>query len=154
MGVPLNIDWQQILLHLFNFVILAGGLYFLLYQPVKNFMDKRAAYFASLEADAKAKEESAQRMEAEYRTKLTDADAEIAKDKAATQAEAEKTANAIIADAKKQKEQILADARDAGKREKDKMIEDARAEIASLAVEATAKLLRDSEAAGGEARHA
>ena len=26
MGVPLNIDWQQILLHLFNFVLLAGGL--------------------------------------------------------------------------------------------------------------------------------
>ena len=50
-------------------------------------------------------------------------------------------------------EKILADARDAGRREKDKMIEDARGEIAALAVEATAKLLRDSEA-GGEARHA
>ena len=36
--MPLNIDWQQILLHLLNFVILAGGLYFLLYKPVKNFM--------------------------------------------------------------------------------------------------------------------
>ena len=30
MGVPLNIDWQQILLHLLNFVILAGGLYLLI----------------------------------------------------------------------------------------------------------------------------
>ena len=30
MNIPLNIDWQQILLHLMNFVILAGGLYFLL----------------------------------------------------------------------------------------------------------------------------
>ena len=25
MGIPLNVDWQQILLHLFNFIILAGG---------------------------------------------------------------------------------------------------------------------------------
>ena len=25
MNIPLNIDWQQILLHLFNFSILAGG---------------------------------------------------------------------------------------------------------------------------------
>lgn len=41
MGVPLNIDWQQILLHLFNFLILAGGLYLLLYKPVKAFMEKR-----------------------------------------------------------------------------------------------------------------
>lgn len=45
MNIPLNIDWQQILLHLMNFVILAGGLYFLLYKPVKAFMDKRAAYY-------------------------------------------------------------------------------------------------------------
>ena len=29
MNIPLNIDWQQILLHLLNFVILAGGLYLL-----------------------------------------------------------------------------------------------------------------------------
>ncbi len=153
MGVPLNIDWQQILLHLFNFVLLAGGLYFLLYKPVKRFMDKRAAYFASLEADAKDKEENARKLEAEYREKLSDADAEILKQRAAAQAAAEKEAGAILAEAKKQKEKILADARDAGRREKDKMIEDARGEIAALAVEATAKLLRDSEA-GGEARHA
>lgn len=32
MNIPLNIDWQQILLHLFNFAILAGGLYLLLYR--------------------------------------------------------------------------------------------------------------------------
>ena len=32
MNIPLNIDWQQILLHLLNFVILAGGLYLLLYS--------------------------------------------------------------------------------------------------------------------------
>ena len=41
MNVPLNIDWQQILLHLLNFVILFAILYFLLYDPVKKFMDKR-----------------------------------------------------------------------------------------------------------------
>ena len=50
MGVPLNIDWQQILLHLFNFVLLAGGLYFLLYAPVRNFMEKRAGDIAAKEA--------------------------------------------------------------------------------------------------------
>ena len=39
--MPLNIDWQQILLHLLNFAILAFGLYFLLYKPVKAFREKR-----------------------------------------------------------------------------------------------------------------
>ena len=41
MNIPLNIDWQQILLHLLNFVILAGGLYLLLYKPVQTFMETR-----------------------------------------------------------------------------------------------------------------
>ena len=48
MGVPLNIDWQQILLHMFNLIILTGGLYFLLYQPVTAFMKKRQEYYAGL----------------------------------------------------------------------------------------------------------
>ena len=52
MNIPLNIDWQQILLHLLNFVILAGGLYLLLYKPVKTFMEKRQLYYQ--EQDAKA----------------------------------------------------------------------------------------------------
>ena len=43
MNLPLNIDLQQIFLHMLNFVILAGGLYFILYSPVKKFMDQRAA---------------------------------------------------------------------------------------------------------------
>ena len=41
-GVPLNVDWQQILLHLLNFTILFGALYILLYKPVKDFMKGRA----------------------------------------------------------------------------------------------------------------
>ena len=36
MNIPLNIDFQQILLHLLNFAILGGGLYLLLYKPVKQ----------------------------------------------------------------------------------------------------------------------
>ena len=55
MGVPLNIDWQQILLHLFNFVLLAGGLYFLLYAPVRNFMERRTGDIAAKEKAAAEK---------------------------------------------------------------------------------------------------
>ena len=43
MSLPLNIDFQQILLHMLNIVLLFGGLYLLLYKPVKKFMDERAA---------------------------------------------------------------------------------------------------------------
>ena len=40
MGIPLNVDWQQILLHLFNFIILFGGLWLLLYKPVVTALRK------------------------------------------------------------------------------------------------------------------
>ena len=49
MNIPLNIDWQQIILHLLNFAILAGGLYFLLYHPVRKFMDQREEHYRQME---------------------------------------------------------------------------------------------------------
>ena len=51
-GVPLNIDWQQILLHLFNFTILFGALYILLYKPVRDFMENREAHYAEMDSKA------------------------------------------------------------------------------------------------------
>ena len=56
MNIPLNIDWQQILLHFFNFSILVGGLYLLLFKPVKNFMDKRAKHYQDMESAAVERE--------------------------------------------------------------------------------------------------
>lgn len=50
--MPLNIDWRQILLHLLNFAILAGGLYFLLYRPVKDFMAKRERHYRDIDERA------------------------------------------------------------------------------------------------------
>ena len=52
--MPLNINLQQILLHALNFVILFGALYFLLYKPVRDFMDSRKAHYEKMDADAKA----------------------------------------------------------------------------------------------------
>ena len=52
-NIPLNIDWQQILLHALNFVILVGGLYFLLYKPVKKFMAQREAHYRDMDEKAK-----------------------------------------------------------------------------------------------------
>ena len=64
MNVPLNIDWHQILMHLFNFALLAGGLYLLLYQPVKRFMEKRAAHYKEMDDAANEKLEHAKALEA------------------------------------------------------------------------------------------
>lgn len=159
MNVPLNIDWQQILLHLFNFVILAGGLYFLLYKPVRDFMDRRTAYYQSLDADTQKKLEEARKLEEAYQSRMADAEKEIREQKARVLREAEAKAEAVLEEAGKQKEQLMSDAVVAARREKERIVEDARVEIAELAVAAAAKILQDNalKAAAGandkEARH-
>ena len=78
MNIPLNIDWQQILLHLLNFVILAGGLYLLLYKPVKTFMEKRQQYYQEQDAKAAKTLADAEKTMAEVRQQLKNADADAA----------------------------------------------------------------------------
>ena len=70
MPIPLNIDWQQILLHWLNLAILAGGLYFLLFKPVKQFMEKREAHYREMEEQAAGKLREAERIQESYRQKL------------------------------------------------------------------------------------
>ena len=64
--MPLNIDWQQILLHLLNFLILAVGLYFILYKPVKKFMKKREDDYAAREEKTAEALKDAESSRAEY----------------------------------------------------------------------------------------
>ena len=73
MNIPLNIDWQQIILHLLNFAILAGGLYFLLYRPVRKFMDQREEHYRQMETEAQQRLDQAKATEEEYRQQLKQA---------------------------------------------------------------------------------
>lgn len=88
--MPLNINFQQILLHMFNFVILAFGLYMLLYKPVVAFMKKREDHFADLEKQAQEAKSQAEATLAEYNAKLAGADEEIRQKNAAAAQEADR----------------------------------------------------------------
>ena len=78
MNLPLNIDLQQIFLHMLNFVILAGGLYFILYSPVKKFMDQRAARYAEMDAAAAQKLAEAEKLAAGHQAQLAKLEDELA----------------------------------------------------------------------------
>lgn len=148
MNIPLNIDWRQILLHLMNFAILAGGLYFLLYQPVKKFMDKRTAYYQSLEDDAQKSLREAEQLKADYAAKLQNAEEELHQERVKAQAAARHTADQQLAQANAQAETILADARAAAARSMEKARKDSQKELQELAVTAAEKLVLQS---GGDA---
>lgn len=82
MNIPMNIDWQQILLHLFNFAILAGGLYLLLYRPVKQFIEQREEHYRQMRDEAEQTRTQAGQLRDEYQLKLSEADADIARRRA------------------------------------------------------------------------
>lgn len=140
MNVPLNIDWQQILLHLLNFVVLFAILYFLLYSPVKRFMDKRQAHYKKLAEDAEENLQQSEELKKQYADKLQAAEAEIEeKQKAAYQAITEKNEKALLK-AKEEAEQIVLDAHKKAENEHGQILENARKEIAEMVVEATEKM--------------
>ena len=76
--MPLNIDFLQVLLHMLNFVILAGGLSLLLFKPISKFLDQRRVHFETLEAENARKAQENDQLKAEYEKRMEEANVEIA----------------------------------------------------------------------------
>ncbi len=139
--MPLNIDWQQILLHLLNFVILFAGLWLLLYKPVRKFMNARRETYEKADADAEQKRAEAERLRAEYEKKLADADVQIAERRERARKEAEAYEEERCRAAQQQAEAILSEAQASAERERQRAVKEARGEIADLVASATEKLV-------------
>ena len=140
-AVPLNIDWQQILLHLLNFVILFAGLYLLLYKPVKAFMKKRSEHYEKMQKDAEEKNAAADRARTEYEGKLASVDREIEEKRAAAKKELDGYEAMRRNAAEEEAESILAEARKKAAEEKRHALRSARREISALVSDATEKLV-------------
>ena len=134
MNIPLNIDWQQIILHLLNFAILAGGLYFLLYHPVRKFMYQREEHYRQMENEAQQRLDQAKATQEEYRQQLKQAGDEIRQEKAQAQQTMKRAAQQRMDEADKQAQAILATAR-----------QDTQKELQELAVTAAEKLVLQSD---------
>ena len=115
-NIPLNIDWQQILLHFFNFSILVGGLYLLLFKPVKSFMAKREKHYADMESAAQEREKSTADLEAAMRQREAEFDAALEEKRAAAAKEAESFAQQQRDAARVQADKILSDAKAAAEK--------------------------------------
>ena len=133
--MPLNINLQQILLHALNFVILFGAMYFLLYKPVKSFMDSRKAHYEKMDEDAKAVLAEAEKTKAGYEAQLKSADEEIAR--------RQREANEALQHAVDERE-IVRKAREDAAREHERVMEQAKGEISELMSAAAEKLVLSS----------
>jgi len=138
--MPLNIDWQQILLHLFNFLLLFAGLYVLLYGPVKKFMKKREDHYREeAEASERMKQEAADAKK-EYEDKIAGIEAEIADRRKAAAAELEEMRVRREEDAEKSAAGIIRKAEGEAEIRKAEIIGSARTEIAEMLDEAAEHL--------------
>ncbi len=140
-NIPLNIDWQQILLHFFNFSILVGGLYLLLFKPVKSFMAKREKHYADMESAAQEREKSTADLEAAMRQREAEFDAALEEKRAAAAKEAESFAQQQRDAARVQANKILSDAKAAAESERQKIVAEANREAVAIAEDAMEKIL-------------
>ncbi|MBR2189328.1 MAG: ATP synthase F0 subunit B [Eubacterium sp.] len=139
--MPLNIDIQQIFLHLLNFIILFAVLYFLLYKPVRNFMNKRIAFYQDQDDKAKENLEKSEAARAEYEEKLSAADDEIMQMREKAQAKMKDDRAKRLQQAQDEAEQIVSKARERAVAEHDRIIENAQKEITEIVSEAAEKII-------------
>ena len=141
MNIPLNIDWQQILLHLFNFSILIGGLYLLLYRPIQDFMKKREAHYREIDRQAEETRAQAVQLQQKYQEQLSSINAELAQKRSDVQKELDQYRAQQLDAARREAEEILSQAKASARQEHDKMLANASRELTELAVTAAEKLV-------------
>lgn len=142
--MPLNIDFRQVLLHLLNFVILSGALYFLLYGPVKKFMEKREQMYKDMDAKTKENLEKAEILKAEYEQKISDADKIANAIRLQAEADASQSAQDVLSDAKQKADSIIKKAHIEAQKDKDELVRSARKEIIEAAEQMAEKIVNQS----------
>lgn len=140
-GVPLNIDFQQILLHLLNFAILFFVLYLVLYKPVRKFIDQRNVKYKELDDQAKANLDESEKAKAEYMDKIANVEKEAAAVKEKAMDEANELARERVNAAQAEAERIIANAQSTAEAERDKIIAEAGQQIEEIAKEAAKKAI-------------
>lgn len=139
-NLPLNINFTQILLHLFNFLILFAVLYFLLYKPVKNFMMKRDSEYREMDEKAKGNLAEAEATKKEYEQKISNLEQEVGEIREKARQDADRINAQRLQEAKEEASKIISDARKEAAREKEKIVADAQREISVMVTDAIEKL--------------
>ena len=135
-GIPLNVDWRQILLHLLNLVILFVIMYFLLYNPVKKFMETRKEHYRKQDEDGAAKIAEANKLKEQYDGLIAEADAEIAEMKRTAVSNAREESERIIKSAEEEAAAILKKAYAKADEIKSRAEDEAREELSDVIAKA------------------
>ncbi len=142
--MPLNIDLLQILLHIFNFLILAGGLTFLLFKPINKFLDERRAKLENEQNELTQKTIETEKLKKELELKLKEANEHIAEMRIAAEKETADLSKSALERAKEKANSIILAAEQEAEDRKEHILDSVQTEIGELVLTATQKLLSDT----------
>ncbi|MCR5543426.1 MAG: ATP synthase F0 subunit B [Eubacterium sp.] len=139
--MPLGIDFTQILLHMFNVVLLFAGLYIIIYAPVKKIMQEREDHYKEIDEAAKQKLSEAEQKNVEYEEKLKNVDAEISQQKKKASMDIAAMRTDAEAEAKAAANKIIEDAKKDAENQRQAIVESAKKDITEMVEEATRKVV-------------
>lgn len=145
--MPLNIDFQQIFLHMLNFVILFAVLYFLLYKPVKKFMDERESEYKKDSEEAEGKLKKADDILLHLDETIAEKEKEASKKRSDILKDAQEQYNKKIDDAETEAKKILDDAREQADAIRRKAASESSDDISKLAIESVKKTVLSADEA-------
>ncbi|MFQ6069000.1 MAG: hypothetical protein ACE5LC_00585 [Candidatus Aminicenantales bacterium] len=99
-------DAMQLIGKTINFLILFGGLSYLLYKPVRSYLEKRTAELERQQQEAEDERKEAEKMLEELKKRLETIGQEVEKIKKEAEVEAEEERKKIMNQAKKEAERI------------------------------------------------
>ena len=145
-----NLHWGDILLHIVNMILLFVILRFLVYKPMRRFMQARSERIAAALEEAERAKADAEALQAGFEQKIAEAEEEARARAREITGAANESARAMTESAKAQASGILDKARAAALEEHDRAMEDMRGEVIDLAAAMAEQILRQN-AEGGNA---
>lgn len=137
----LGLEWQSIVLHLFNLVVLTVGLYFLLFKPVKRMVKERQAKIKKIEKENTELNDEVKKMKESTEAVLSDAKKEAAVIHENAVKVANQKADDIVSSARKEAKSLIERTEQEMEEEHRKLQKDIEQQITDVSLAVAEKIL-------------
>jgi F-type H+-transporting ATPase subunit b len=144
----LSVDLWNVIFIIINLIVLVVVMRLVAIKPIRNIIKKREDLVNGQLSTAAASKASAAAIEAEWKEKLKNVDAESARLMDQARADANTEYIRLVGDAGKEAEKIISNARKSMEEEHSKIMDGVQSEIAGLAIDITKKVLETNDLKG------
>ena len=140
----LNLDLATIAFQAANFLILAGGLYYLLFRPMMSRVRERRAEKREMMEQIREEREEAEQLRDELEMRLSDAEAEADEIVTKAQKRAESDRQQMLEDVEEEIERMLADARDDVRQMRHQAVEEFHDELINAILDVSTEMIEQA----------